>query len=103
MLTLIWASICATTLKRFIATHVEQRFNVVISTMTTSKTLYCWWQDLFRALVRQQRRRLVTVIEETMQIIKTNAKIAHLNRDKKSGKFQFGLAPLFEMTTQIAQ
>lgn len=103
MLTLIWASICAATLKRFIVGYVERRFSVSISTLTTSKTLYCWWQDLFRALVRQRRRRLVTVIEETMEIIKTNAKTAHLNRDKKSGKFQFGLAPLFEMTTQIAQ
>lgn len=103
MMTLIWASICATTLKRFIAGYVERRFGVSISTLTTAKTSYCWWQDLFRALVRQLRRRLVTVIEETLQIIKINAKTAHLNRDKKSGKFQFGLAPIFEMTAQVGQ
>jgi len=101
MLTLLWASICASTLKRFIAGYVERRFSLSISTMTTAKTLYCCWQDLFRALLRQRRRRLVTVMEATMPIIKTNAKTAHLNRDKKTGKFQFGIAPLFEAIPYI--
>ena len=42
----------------------ERRFSVSISTLTTARTSFCWWHDLFRALVRQLRRCLVTVIEE---------------------------------------
>ncbi len=92
---LIWGSLIAMTLKRYITGCIEQLFNVEMSTMTVSKTTVSWWYDLLEAIVQQKRKALKNIIKETCEFLKENAQRAHPKRDRKSGILQYGLEPAF--------
>lgn len=89
--TLIWASLLAMTLKRLLVSHIEEQYDVVLSSLTVSKTTQGWWYDLFEAIIDKSQRRILNVLEKCSVILSNNAKLSHLNRDKRKGKFQFFL------------
>ena len=92
--TLIWASLLAITLKRLLAGYVEQQHNVLLSPLTVAKTIQGWWYELFRAIMDKSQRRILTMLDKCSTILSNNAKVANINRDIKTGKFQFMILPV---------
>ena len=92
---LIWGSLIATTLKRFMSGCIELIFKVEMSTMVVSKTTVSWWYGLLEAIVQQRRKGLVNQINEACEFLKENAPRAHPKRDRKSGILQYALEPAF--------
>jgi DDE family transposase len=92
---LIWASLIATTLKRFMTGCIEAIFNVEMSTMIVSKTTTIWWANLLKAIIQKQRKGLLNAIHDAFSFLRKNATRAHPNRDRATGIFQYGLEPNF--------
>lgn len=91
--TLIWASMCAVTLKRLIAKSSERCHGVWISTLKAAKTIHGWWYQLFHSIVGQSQRRILTAIHNAKEVLRINARVAHPERDKKTGKYQYLIKP----------
>ena len=89
----IYASLIATTLKRFITGCIEKIFLVEMSTFKVAKTTSLWWMNLISAIINKQRKRLVKVVEDTFHFLHNNARRAHPKRDRVSGLFQFFIEP----------
>ena len=96
---LIWTSLIAMTLKRFITGCIEHLYKVEMSTMTVSKTTISWWYDILEAVVQKRRKALVSRIAKACDFLKENAKRAHPKRDRRSGVLQYALEPAFYTTT----
>jgi hypothetical protein len=92
---LIWASLISMTLKRFISGCIEQIFKVEMSTMVVSKTTVYWWYGILEAIVQQRRSALTNRLTEACDFLNQNAMRAHPKRDRRSGIFQYALAPSF--------
>lgn len=92
---LIWASLLALTLKRLLTGYVEEKYQIILSSLTVSKTTQGWWYDLFEAIVNKSQRRIITALTKCSTILSNNAKLSHPKRDKRTGKFQFFLQPAF--------
>ena len=56
---LIWGSLIATTLKRFMSGCIELIFKVEMSTMVVSKTTVSWWYGILKAIVQQRNAEKV--------------------------------------------
>jgi len=89
---LIWASLCAACLKRFLA-HAAQLVGggVPISTRRVAMCARHILGDLFAAL-QQGGRRLTRVLEDTLRFLLANARRAHPKRDRDAGRLGAGLA-----------
>lgn len=87
--TLIWSSLLALTLKRLLSGFVEEKYSILLSTLTVSKTIQGWWHHLFEAIINKSQRRILTALNKCSDILRSCAKLSHPKRDKKSGKFQF--------------
>ena len=53
---LIWASLCAATVKRYCAHMTQRVFNVAMSTQTVAKCIHHVLGDVVRALIHEQHR-----------------------------------------------
>jgi len=94
---LVWGSLIAVTLKRFICSSIEQFYALEMSTLTVSKTTVFWWFALLEALIHNRRKQMNDVLERTYFFLKENAARAHIKRDKLKGLYQFGVEPNFEV------
>ena len=90
---LIWASLIVTTLKRFMTGCIEAIFNVEMSTMIVSKTTMVWWVNILSAIMKKQRKGLLNAINDAFSFLSQNATRAHPKRDRATGVFQYGLEP----------
>ena len=90
---LIWASICAAVLKRFLA-HATQLISggVAISTRRVAMCARLVIDDIFTALATDGRR-LRAAVASALDFLLANARRAHPDRDRKSGRLQAGLEP----------
>ena len=89
--TLIWASLLALTLKRLIAGYAEEKFQIILSPLTVSKTTQGWWYSLFSAILDKSQRRILSALTKCFTFLSKNARPSSLQREKKIGKFQFML------------
>lgn len=92
---LIWTSLIAMTLKRFMSGSIEQIFKVEMSTMNVSKTTTFWWYGMLEAIVQKNPKELVNQVTTACEFLKDNARRAHPKRDKQTGVFQYGIEPSF--------
>ncbi len=91
---LIWASLCAATVKRYWA-HVTQRLSrVAISTHIVAKCIHHVLRDVLYDLMHKPRR-LTSSVERAIEYLSCNARRAHPNRDRKSGRLKLGLAHVY--------
>ncbi len=90
---LVWSSLIATMLKRFICSSIEQFYQMEMSTLTVSKTTVYWWYSLLESIVNHKRKQLTDVLERMYFFLKENAGRAHPKRDKSTGLYQFGVEP----------
>ncbi len=91
---LIWATLCAATLKRYCA-HMAQRLaQVAISTQVTAKCVHHVLADVCRALVHQPRS-LHTSLAQALNYLAANARRPHPQRDRDKGRLRLGLEHVY--------
>ncbi len=96
---LVWSSLIATILKRFICSSIEQFCQMAMSTLTVSKTTVYWWYSLLESIVNHKRKQLTDVLERTYFFLKEKAGRAHPKRNKSTGLYQFGVEPNYGVTS----
>ena len=97
---LIWSSLAASTLKRFLAHAAEHLLEIVISTRKASMPSAYQLPELFRALRDGDGPWYRRAFEAMMTYLGTNAKRAHPKRDHRTGRSRLGLQSLFQVSTQ---
>jgi len=93
--TLIYGSLIATTLKRFVTGCIEKIFKVEMSTMKVAKTTSVWWIEILSAVIKRRRKGLLNAVNSAFEFLRHNAKRSHPKRDRKTGLFQYGVEPNF--------
>lgn len=89
---LIWASLCAAVLKRFLAHATQIVGGVPMSTRRVAMCARHVIGPLFAALLCGNPRRLAAELNRALQYFLDNARRAHPVRDQKTGRLQAGLA-----------
>lgn len=97
---LIWASLAASAIKRFLAHAAERLLEVVISTRKASMPSAYQLPQLFRALRHGDGPWYRCAFEAMVAYLGTNAKRAHPKRDARTGRSRLGLKPLFQIAAQ---
>ena len=91
---LIWAALCAATLKRYCAHMTEQLLHVAMSTHTVAKCVHHLLGDVLRALIHQPR--LVNrCLQRLLLYLAANAKRARPLRDQRTGRLKLGLEHVY--------
>ena len=91
---LIWASLCAATLKRYCA-HMAQRITrVAISTHIVAKCIRHVLSDMLRALMHQPST-LNAKIVQALVYLSNNAQRTHPERDRRKGRLTLGLQHVY--------
>lgn len=99
---MIWASLAASALQRFLAHAAEHLLEVVISTRKAAMTPAYVLPELFRALRSGAGPWYRRAFEAMIRYLGSNAKRAHPQRDARTGRSQLGLQPVFELTDHKA-
>jgi Transposase DDE domain len=97
---LIWASLAASAIKRFLAHATEQLLEVVISTRKVSMPSAYDLPELFRALRYGDGPWYRRAFESMIAYLGKNAKRAHPKRDDRTGRSRLGLKPVFQLPDQ---
>ena len=95
---LIWASLAASALKRFLAHAAEHLLEVVVSTRKAAMTPAYVLPELFRALRYGAGLWYRRAFAAMIRYLGSNAKRAHPQRDARTGRSQLGLKPVFALT-----
>lgn len=95
---LIWASLAAAAIKRFLAHAAEHLLEVVISTRKASMPPAYALPELFRALRNGDGLWYRRAFEAMIAYLGKNAKRAHPKRDRRTGRSRLGLKPLFQVS-----
>jgi hypothetical protein len=87
---LVWASLCAATVKRYCA-HMTQRIaRVAISTRVVAKCIHHVLGDVLYALMHRPND-LQASVERAIEYLAQNARRAHPKRDRLCGRLKLGL------------
>src|SRR3989441_776226 len=97
---LIWASLAASAMKRFLAHAAEHLLAVVISTRKASMPSAYNLPKLFRALRRGNGPWYRRAFQEMIHYLGRNAKRAHPERDARTRRSRLGLKPIFQLSDQ---
>jgi len=87
---LIWASILAATLKRFISHAAELTLGVELSTQRVAACARHFLDDILQGLA-QNSRSLTRRLGETFLYLGHNARRAHPERDRRTGRLRSGI------------
>lgn len=88
---LIWASICAAILKRFLAHATERVYRVAISTRTAAMSVRGLLYEVFDAMMGSTRR-LKKTLSGALAFLARNARRAHPKREQLQGRAKLGLS-----------
>src|SRR5712664_1809459 len=99
---LIWASLVASALKRFLAHAAEHLLEVVISTRKASMPSAYAFPELFRALRYGDGPWYRRAFKAMIHYLGRNARRAHPERDARTGRSRLGLKPIFQLSDQKA-
>jgi len=97
---LIWASLAASAMKRFLAHAAEHLLEVVLSTRKASMPSAYDVPELFRALRYGDGPWYRRAFEAMIAYLGKNAKRAHPKRDDRTGRSRLGLKPVFQLPDQ---
>jgi hypothetical protein len=95
---LIWASLAASSLKRFLAHAAEHLLEVVISTRKAAMPSAYALPDLFRALRDGDGPWYRRAFSAMRHYLGRNAKRAHPKRDARTGRTRLGLKSVFQLS-----
>jgi len=99
---LIWSSLCASAIKRFLAHATEHLLEVVISTRKASMPSAYGLPERFKALRHGDGPGYRRAFESMVEYLGNNAKRAHPKRDARTGRARLGLKSIFQLTDQKA-
>jgi hypothetical protein len=99
---LIWASLTASAMKRFLAHAAEHLLEVVISTRKASMPSAYDFPELFRALRDGDGPWYRRAFKAMIEYLGKNANRAHPERDARTGRSQLGLKPICQLSDQQA-
>lgn len=92
---LIWAALAAATIKRYLA-HITKLINgVEVSTRKVAMCAVHVLLEVFVALVRKSPYRLLLAWRRAIEYLASQARRAHPDRDRKSGRLAIGLEPVY--------
>jgi len=91
---LIWASLCSAILKRYCAHMTQKVMQTPISTRKVAMCFHHVMPAIYRSLLHCHKK-LIAAVERAMEYLSKNAKRAHPERDKLSGRAKLGLMPVF--------
>jgi hypothetical protein len=92
---LIWASIIAAALKRFLAHATQLACRVATSTRKVAMCAAHPLRLLVNALKTGSSSEILSALQNGLSYLAANALRAHPKRDRESGRSQLGLEPLF--------
>lgn len=92
---LIWGSLMAATLKRYLAGCTQALCHVEISTRKVAMCAIHVLVDIVKALTCPQKTGLHDAILNALHYFKDNARRAHPKRDRVKGRLKIGLVPYF--------
>jgi len=92
---LIWGSLMAAILKRYLASCTQALCRVEISTRKVAMCAIHVLADIVKALTCSQKTGLQDAIAKALNYFKDNARRAHPNRDRLKGRLKIGLVPYF--------
>ena len=87
---LIWGSLCAAILKRFIAHVAQKATSIAISTHKVAKCACYFMGDLMNSIIHDPHK-ISSSLEKAILYLKNNARRDSLKRDKKTGRSKMGL------------
>lgn len=91
---LIWGSLCAATLKRYLA-HVTQKvYRKAISTRKVAKSGYYFMMEMLRVMIFKPHK-FKQVLTKIIRFLAGNAKRDSLKQDRKDGRSKLGLEAVF--------
>ena len=99
---LIWASLAASAMKRFLAHAAEHLLEVVISTRKAAMPSAYDLPELCRALRHGDGPWYRRAFKAIIHYLGRNAKRAHPERDARTGRSRLGLKPIFQLSDQKA-
>lgn len=92
---LIWTAIAASILKRYLGQMTQALRGVEISTRKVAMCARHGLGEVFGVLASGKRRGLTRALQDLVDYLAANARRAHPKRDRKKGRLQFGLEPVF--------
>lgn len=95
---LIWASLAASSIKRFLAHAAERLLEVVISTRKAAMPSAYALPELFRALRDGDGPWYRRAFSAMMRYLGRNAKRAHPKQDVRTGRARLGLKSVFQLS-----
>ena len=95
---LIWASLAASAIKRFLAHAAEHLLEVVISTRKAAMSPAYVLPALFRSLRYGDGPWYRRAFQAMIRYLGINAKRAHPKRDARTGRSRLGLKPVFALS-----
>jgi hypothetical protein len=90
---LIWASLIAATLKRFLAHAAERVLAVEISTQRVAASARLFFDEVLSTLLHAQSA-LPGLLSRVFAYFAKNTRRAHPQRDRENGRLSVGLAPV---------
>jgi hypothetical protein len=91
---LIWASLLVALLKRSITHAAELVSKLELSTERSARSAQYYLGDIVKALFRNSTKAVTRALEEAFEFLAVNAKRAHPDRDRKTGRLRAGLQPI---------
>ncbi len=91
---LIWAALCAATLKRYCAHMTQRLMQVAVSTPVVASCIRYVLTDIILALLHNPRK-LNHAVVRGLDYLSKNARRAHPKRDRLSGRLKLGLEHVY--------
>jgi hypothetical protein len=91
---LIWSALCAAVMKRHCAHMTQWLSGISISTSKVAMCIHHLLPDIVYALVHKQTQ-LNAAVERAIAYLSENAKRAHPDRDRRTGRSKLDLEPVF--------
>lgn len=91
---LIWISIAASMLKRFLSSKVQYLFDIAISTRKVSMCCTGYFVQMMMGLIVDDRLKVEQNALMLMTFLGKNARRSHPKRDAKKGRAKMGLKPM---------
>lgn len=88
---LVWVSLLSLLVKRRIGFSVQKVTGVELSTFMVAKNTQCWFYPLMESITKNTLSKLKKTWNRTISFLSRYAKRANPDRDKKTGRLQYGL------------
>jgi len=91
---LIWASILASVVQRYITHAASLMAKVDLSTRRAASSTQHYLLEIIKAMVSLSPQRIMRAIKKAIDFLSTNAMRAHPKRDRQKGRLKAGLRPV---------